>query len=98
MHDIRSIRDNPAAFDAAWARKKLEPQTPRILELDASLRAATTKKQEAEAARNAASKQIGQAKAQKDEAKASALMAEVAEIKASGATTPQEKGARAEAA
>jgi seryl-tRNA synthetase len=81
MHDIKAIRDNPAAFDAAWARKKLEAQSPRILELDASVRAATTRKQEAEAARNAASKQIGQAKAQKDEARASTLMAEVAALK-----------------
>ena len=81
MHDIKAIRENADAFDAAWRRKKLEPQTPRILELDASVRAATFKKQEAEAARNAASKQIGQAKAQKDEALASQLMADVAALK-----------------
>lgn len=81
MHDIRAIRETPELFDAAWKRKGLEPQTPRILELDAALRAAKTKKQEAEAARNAASKQIGQAKAQKDEAKAQSLMDQVAELK-----------------
>ncbi len=81
MHDIRAIRENPALYDAAWARRGLSAQTPAILEFDAKLRAATTAKQEAEAARNAASKQIGQAKAQKDEAKAQALMAEVAALK-----------------
>ena len=82
MHDIRVIRENPALYDAAWARRGLsEADAEAILEFDAKLRAATTAKQEAEAARNAASKQIGQAKAQKDEAKAQALMAEVAALK-----------------
>jgi seryl-tRNA synthetase len=81
MHDIKAIRDNAAAFDAAWGRKGLSAQTPEILRLDASVRAAIAKKQEAETARNAASKQIGQAKAQKDEAKASSLMADVAALK-----------------
>ncbi|MBL8543414.1 MAG: serine--tRNA ligase [Hyphomonadaceae bacterium] len=82
MHDIRAIRENAAIYDAAWARKGLSLQTPAIIEADAKLRAAATAKQEAEAARNAASKQIGQAKAQKDEARAQALMAEVAAAKA----------------
>ncbi len=82
MHDIRAIRENAAIYDAAWARKGLSAQTPAIIEADAKLRAAATAKQEAEAARNAASKQIGQAKAQKDEARAQALMAEVAAAKA----------------
>ena len=81
MHDIRAIRENPALYDAAWARRGLSAQTPAILEFDTKLRAATTAKQDAEAARNAASKQIGQAKAQKDEAKAQSLMAEVAALK-----------------
>jgi seryl-tRNA synthetase len=82
MHDIRAIRENAAIYDAGWARKGLPLQTPAIIEADANLRAATTAKQEAEAARNAASKQIGQAKAQKDEARAAALMDEVARAKA----------------
>jgi seryl-tRNA synthetase len=81
MHDIKAIRENPAAFDAAWARKGLEPQTPRILELDVAVRAAQTQRQEAEAGRNAASKAIGAAKAKKDEAEAQRLMAEVARLK-----------------
>lgn len=81
MHDIRAIRDDPEAYDRAWARKGLSAQTPAILELDRELRAATTAKQEAEAARNAASKQIGAAKAQKNEEEAQRLMAEVARLK-----------------
>jgi seryl-tRNA synthetase len=81
MHDIRAIRDNAALYDAAWGRKGLSPQTPAILEADAKLRAAATAKQEAEAQRNAASKEIGKAKAAKDEARASELMAQVAAAK-----------------
>jgi seryl-tRNA synthetase len=82
MHDIKSIRENPALYDAAWARRGLSAQARAILELDAKLRAAATVKQEAEAARNGASKEIGKAKAAKDDARASALMADVAALKA----------------
>ncbi|MES1202156.1 MAG: serine--tRNA ligase, partial [Pseudomonadota bacterium] len=81
MHDIQAIRDNAAAYDAAWARRGMPKQTDAILALDAQLRAAKTAKQEAEAARNAASKQIGAAKAQKNEAEAQRLMGEVANLK-----------------
>ena len=82
MHDIRAIRDDPAAYDAAWAMKGFSPQSPAILALDESLRAAQTALQAAQARRNEASKLIGQAKAAKDEARASALMAEVDSLKA----------------
>ena len=61
MHDIRFIRENPAAFDAGLARRGLSPMSGQILELDAQLRAATTAKQEGETLRNAASKAIGAA-------------------------------------
>ena len=81
MHDIKAIRDNAALYDAAWARKGLSAQTPAILEADAKLRAAQTAKQDAEAQRNAASKEIGKAKAAKDDARASALMGQVAAAK-----------------
>ena len=81
MHDIKAIRDNPSAYDDAWKRKNLPPQTEEILRIDAQLRAAITAKQEAEAARNAASKSIGAAKAQKNEPEAQRLMAEVATLK-----------------
>jgi seryl-tRNA synthetase len=81
MHDIKAIRDNAALYDAAWARRGLSSHTATILDADTKLRAAQTAKQEAEAARNAASKEVGKAKAAKDEARASALMAEVAAAK-----------------
>lgn len=81
MHDIRAIRENPALYNAAWARKGLEPQAQKIIDLDAKLRTASTAKQEAEAARNAASKSIGQAKAQRNDAEAERLMTQVAALK-----------------
>jgi seryl-tRNA synthetase len=81
MHDIRAIRDNAAAYDAAWARKGLPPQASKILEFDTKLRTASTAKQEAEAQRNAASKAIGAAKAKKDDAEAERLMTQVAALK-----------------
>jgi seryl-tRNA synthetase len=82
MHDIKAIRDNPQAYERAWALKGLPAQTPVLLELDAKLRAAQTALQDAQARRNEASKLIGQAKAAKDEARAQALMAEVEALKA----------------
>jgi len=79
MHDLKSIRDNPAAFDAALARRGLPPQSAAILELDARRRAAQTTFQDLQARRNDASKQIGQIKRQGGDCEA--LMAEVATIK-----------------
>lgn len=81
MHDIKAIRDNPAAYDAGWKSRGLDAQTPALLDLDQRLRAAQTAVQTAQSRRNEASKLIGQAKAQKDEAKAAELMAEVEALK-----------------
>ncbi|WP_324828332.1 serine--tRNA ligase [Qipengyuania zhejiangensis] len=83
MHDIAFIRENPAAFDAALARRGTEAAADRIIALDAAKREATTKVQQAQSRRNDASKAIGQAMGQGDKEKAEALKAEVAEIKAS---------------
>src|SRR3546814_4053110 len=82
MHDIRLIRDNPAAFDAGLARRGLAPLSAEILAADASLRALQTEIQGSLARRNEASKLIGQAMAAGDKDKAEALKAEVAELKA----------------
>ena len=82
MHDLKALRDNPAYYDASWALRGLSAQTPAILEIDSRLRTAMTKRMEAEAVRNSASKAIGAAKAQKNEAEAARLMGEVAEAKA----------------
>jgi len=83
MHDIRSIRDNPAAFDAGLARRGLAPRAAELVSLDERRRALITELQTGQARRNEASKAIGAAKAQKDEATAAALMADVAKLKES---------------
>ncbi|MBK8631454.1 MAG: serine--tRNA ligase [Sphingomonadales bacterium] len=81
MHDIRYIRENPDAFDAALARRGYAAQSAQLLEMDVNWRALSSEAQAGQARRNEASKAIGQAKAQKDDARADALMAEVAELK-----------------
>ena len=81
MHDIRAIRENPEAFDAALARRGAEPQAEMLVALDEARRALTTQQQEAQTRRNELSKQVGQAKAAKDEDRARALMAEVGQLK-----------------
>ncbi|MBR0716192.1 serine--tRNA ligase [Bradyrhizobium liaoningense] len=83
MHDIKSIRDNPQAFDAALARRGLKPLSASLLAIDEKRRAAILASEQAQARRNAASKEIGDAKKAKDEARAAKLMAEVAELKTS---------------
>jgi seryl-tRNA synthetase len=81
MHDIRSIRDNPDAFDKALARRGLPPQAARLIALDEQRRAKILALETAQARRNAASKEIGEAKKNKDEAKAQGLLGEVAALK-----------------
>ncbi|MCA1750104.1 MAG: serine--tRNA ligase, partial [Sphingomonadales bacterium] len=81
MHDLRNLRDDPEAFDAAMARRGLDPQAEKLLALDREHRAIKTEMQELQARRNEASKAIGAAKGAGDEEKAEALMAEVGEIK-----------------
>jgi seryl-tRNA synthetase len=76
MHDIKSIRDNPAAFDAALKRRGLEPLSASLLAIDEKRRAAIMASEQAQARRNSASKEIRAAK----------LMTEVAELKT---TMPQ---------
>ena len=81
MFDIKWIRDNADAFDAGLKKRGLPPQAKELIALDEARRAHITKLQEAQARRNAASKEIGQAKAKKDEGGAQKLLAEVAELK-----------------
>tara|TARA_R110000787_G_scaffold6861_47_gene23971 strand:+ start:10781 stop:12058 length:1278 start_codon:yes stop_codon:yes gene_type:complete len=81
MHDIRFIRENPAAFDAGLARRGLAPLSADILALDEQSRAIKTQLQVGQARRNEASKLIGQAMAAGDKDKAEALKAEVAALK-----------------
>jgi seryl-tRNA synthetase len=83
MFDIKWIRDNPDAFDRGLKRRGLAPLSGGLIKLDEERRALITKLEAAQARRNSASKEIGQAKAKKDEATAQKLMAEVAELKTS---------------
>ncbi|MFL5256396.1 MAG: serine--tRNA ligase [Rhodopila sp.] len=62
MHDIRVVRADPAAFDAAMARRGLPPVSDGLLALDAERRAAQTALQEKQARRNALAREIGQGK------------------------------------
>jgi len=81
MHDIRSIRDNPEAFDAGLARRGLAPLAGQLIALDEERRAATTSVQVAQSRRNEASKLIGSAMAKGDKDAADAIKAEVAALK-----------------
>jgi seryl-tRNA synthetase len=92
MHDIRAIRETPDVYERAWSAKGSAGRVAEILALDAQLRAAQTAGQAAQAERNDASKQIGQAKARKDEAAAQALMARVDALK--GVLTEQAEAER----
>ena len=81
MHDIKFIRENPAAFDAGLARRGLEPQSAAILALDAERRQIATRMQEAQNRRNEASKLIGAAIGRGDKEEAERLKGEVASLK-----------------
>lgn len=81
MHDIRLIRENPTAFDAALARRGLEGLSAALLALDAERRAMATRMQEAQGRRNEASKLIGAAMGRGDKDEAERLKAEVASLK-----------------
>ena len=75
MHDIRTIRDNPEAFDAALARRGMAPMSTALLEIDRRRRAAITDSEQTQARRKALSKQIGMARGKGEPVEA--LMAEV---------------------
>jgi seryl-tRNA synthetase len=79
MHDLKTIRDDPAAFDSGLRRRGLPPQSAVILALDAKRRAAQTRLQEHQQRRNEVSRQVGAAKSKGQDA--AALMAEVATLK-----------------
>jgi seryl-tRNA synthetase len=82
MHDIRAIRENPAAFDAALARRGLSALSSDILALDEARRAKILAAETAQAEQNRASKDVGAAKARGDDAEFERLRALVAEKKA----------------
>jgi seryl-tRNA synthetase len=82
MHDIKAIRENPEAFDAALKRRGLAPLAKSLMETDEQRRTAIAHLERALARRNAASKEIGEAKRKKDDAHAEDLMIEVTQLKA----------------
>lgn len=82
MHDIKTIRDNPTAFDTALARRGVSSMSSSILEIDAARRASILAAETAQADQNKASKSVGAAKASGDEAEFERLRALVSEKKA----------------
>ncbi len=81
MHDIRAIRDNPAAFDAALSRRGIAPMSSEVLALDEARRASILAAETAQADANKAAKEVGAAKGRGDEAEFERLRALVAEKK-----------------
>ncbi|MCW1934044.1 serine--tRNA ligase [Pararhodobacter zhoushanensis] len=92
MHDIRAIRENPQAFDAALARRGLAPLSAGLLALDEARRAKILAAETAQAEQNRASKEVGAAKAKGDDAEFERLRALVAEKKAEIARLGVEAG------
>ena len=81
MFDIKWIRENPETFDRGLGKRGLEPLSAKLMALDEERRKTLASLQEAQSRRNAASKEIGKAKAARDAARAEALMKEVADLK-----------------
>jgi seryl-tRNA synthetase len=81
MFDVKWIRENPDAFDKGLESRGLEPQSKAVLALDDERRTHLASLQEAQARRNAASKEIGKAMGAKDQVTADRLKAEVADLK-----------------
>ncbi len=81
MFDIKWIRDNPAEFDAGLAKRGLDPMAESLIALDDKRRMLVGGLQNLQEGRNVTSREIGQAKAAKDEGKVADLMAQVFAIK-----------------
>ena len=81
MFDMKWIRENPEAFDKGLASRGMSAMSAKLIEMDEARRQHLTKLQDAQSRRNSASKEIGKAKASKDEETAQKLLAEVADLK-----------------
>jgi seryl-tRNA synthetase len=81
MHDMKAIRENPAAFDAGLARRGIAAQSAALISLDEKRRAQMQALQDAQSRRNALSKEIGAAMGKKDAVLAEKLKGEVAGLK-----------------
>ncbi len=93
MHDIRAIRENPAAFDAALARRGLPALSPQILSLDSERRGKIVSAETLQAEQNKASKEAGAAKGRGDEAEFQRLRALVSAQKDEATTLQAEANA-----
>ncbi len=82
MHDIRYIRENPAAFDASLSRRGLDPMSAELLALDEGRRSLITDGEAAQAKANRAAQEVGAAKARGDTAEFERLREQVARTKA----------------
>ncbi|MDX8352273.1 serine--tRNA ligase [Cognatiyoonia sp. IB215182] len=94
MHDIRAIRDNPAAFDAALSRRGIAPVSLEVLSLDEARREKILAAETAQAEANKAAKEVGAAKARGDEAEFERLRTLMAEKKSQIATLNEEAKAK----
>jgi seryl-tRNA synthetase len=97
MHDIRFIRDNPDAFDAALSRRDVKPVAAEVLALDEARRKLILAAETAQAEANKAAKEVGAAKARGDEAEFARLRALVADSKAQIAAMNDEAKAKDQA-
>lgn len=79
MFDLKDIRNNPEKYDAGWARRGLDAQTPTILDLDVQRRGVQTELQELQSERKVKSAEVGKIKSQRGDA--DSIMAEVALLK-----------------
>lgn len=90
MHDIRLIRENPDAFDAALSRRNIEPTAATILDIDSRRRRLQGEIQDMQSRRNQASKEIGVRKSKGEDA--DGLIAEVNDIKSRMPALEEEEG------
>lgn len=93
MHDIKAIRENPSAFDAALRRRGDAPVSASLLALDESRRAKILAAENAQADQNKASKEVGAAKGRGDDAEFERLRVLVGEKKAEVAAMREEANA-----
>lgn len=91
MFDPKWIREHPDLLDRGLARRGLMPASKRLIGLDEKRREAIAKAQDLQERRNALSKEVGEAKKAKDEARAQELMAEIAAIKESMSKREEEQ-------
>ena len=91
MFDPKWIREHPDLLDRGLARRGLAPASKRLMGLDEKRREAIAKAQDLQERRNALSKEVGEAKKAKDDARAQKLMAEIATIKESVAKCEEDQ-------